>query len=209
MVKNSNKTELGTIRTLANSEEYTRKAEKELSSNMAMLLSEEEYNKVFLESGKAIVTAKEEIQEIKEKKGQELVAKYKATVPTDIGEFENNKIFDKLEDKARVVKYWFDIIRTSETSCRIIDKYTRVPLLETDIAVADKIIKATFEEKQQADEDWEKIERITKNSPNCWAEVTRLDTDFCRIQIKGTPNAYEVNLKGALEIIQDMFGMDI
>lgn len=67
----------------------------------------------------------------------------------------------------------------------------------------------TVAEKQQADKNWEKIERITKNSPNCWAEVTRLDTDFCRIQVKGTPSAYEVNLKGALEIIQDMFGINI
>ena len=67
----------------------------------------------------------------------------------------------------------------------------------------------TVAEKKQADNNWEKIERITKNSPNCWSEVTRLDTDFCRIQIKGTTQAYEVNLKGALDIIEDMFGMEI
>lgn len=64
-------------------------------------------------------------------------------------------------------------------------------------------------EKQQANKNWELIEKVTKNSPNCWAEVTRLDTDFCRIQIKGTEQAFEVNLSGALDIIEDMFGLDI
>jgi len=67
----------------------------------------------------------------------------------------------------------------------------------------------TVAEKQQADKNWEKIQRITNNIPNCWAEVTRLDIDFCRIQVKGNTQAYEVNLKGALEIIEDMFGIDI
>lgn len=67
----------------------------------------------------------------------------------------------------------------------------------------------TVAEKQQANKKWEQIKRITNNTPNCWAEVTRLDTDFCRIQVKGNPQAYEVDLKGALEIIQDMFGIDI
>lgn len=64
-------------------------------------------------------------------------------------------------------------------------------------------------EKFQADKNWELIEKITSNTPNCWAEVKRLDTDFCRIKIKGTERAYEVNLKGALDIMQDMFGIEI
>ncbi len=67
----------------------------------------------------------------------------------------------------------------------------------------------TVAEKQQANKNWELIEKVTKNSPNCWAEVTRLDIDFCRIQVKGTEYAYEVNLSGALDIIEDMFGLDI
>lgn len=67
----------------------------------------------------------------------------------------------------------------------------------------------TVAEEQQANKNWEKIQIITNNTPNCWVEVTRLDIDFCRIQIKGTTQAYKVNLKGALEIIQDMFGIDI
>lgn len=67
----------------------------------------------------------------------------------------------------------------------------------------------TVAEEQQADKNWEKIERIARNSPNCWAEVTRLDRDFCRIQIKGTTQAYEVNLRGALGIMEDMFGMKL
>lgn len=67
----------------------------------------------------------------------------------------------------------------------------------------------TVAEKQQADKKWEIIKKITSNTPNCWSEVTRLDTDFCRIQVKGTTQAYEVNLKGALEIMKDMFGVDI
>lgn len=67
----------------------------------------------------------------------------------------------------------------------------------------------TVAEKQQADKNWELIERITNNTPNCWAEVTRLDTDFCRIQIRGNEKKFEVTLRGALDIIQDMFGVNI
>lgn len=67
----------------------------------------------------------------------------------------------------------------------------------------------TVAEKQQADKNWELIERITNNTPNCWAEITRLDTDFCRIQVRGSEQAYEVNLKGAIDIIKDMFGINI
>ena len=64
-------------------------------------------------------------------------------------------------------------------------------------------------EKKQLDKKWKLIKRIVDNTPNCWAEVTRLDIDFCRIQIKGTDNKFEINLKGALDIIKDMFGVDI
>lgn len=140
-----NKTCLGIIRTLANAEVYTRKAEKELINNMFMPLSEEDNKKVFLESGKRIVTAKEDIQEVKENKIKELINKYKSTEDTIVlAEEEREKIFAELESKSKVVENWFEVIRTSERTCKIMDKYTKVELLETTIQVADKIIKETF-----------------------------------------------------------------
>lgn len=146
MNKDTNKTELGIIRTLANTEEYTRKAEKELSRNMFIPLSENEYKRVFNVSGKGIVTAKEDIQEIKERKIKELIARNKPMPPVD--QKQINKTFAELESKSNVVSYWYRIIKTSETTCQIIDKYTKVILIETDIMIADRIIKATFEETE-------------------------------------------------------------
>ncbi len=66
-----------------------------------------------------------------------------------------------------------------------------------------------FEGKIQSDKNWELIEKIINNTPNCWVEVKRLDTDFGRIEIKGTTLGFETNLKGILEIIEDMFETDI
>ena len=144
MSENFNNTELGVIRTLANVEEYTRKAEKMLIDNMFMPLKEEENKKVFLESGKRIVTAKEDIQEIKERKIQELINKNKLTVEICTTN-KLNKIFARLEEKTKVVSYWVEVIKTSENTCKIIDKYTKIELLETTMPIVDRIIKATFE----------------------------------------------------------------
>lgn len=143
MLKDTNKTELGIIRSLANTEEYVRKAEKELSSNMFMSLSKEEYKRVFNINGINIVKAKEDIQEIKERKIQNLVSNYQQI--TTVTSEDIDKTFAELESKSKVASYWYSIIRSSENTCRIIDKYTGTMLLETDIMIANKIIKATFE----------------------------------------------------------------
>lgn len=142
--RNTNKTELGMIRTLANAEEYARKAERELINNMFMPLNEEENKKVFLEGGKKIVTAKEDIKEIKEKKINELIDKYKQKKQYSFSEKEYAKTYIELYLKSKVVRNWFEVIRTSEKTCKIIDRYTKVDLLETDIQIADMIIKDTF-----------------------------------------------------------------
>lgn len=144
MNKTIDKTELGVIRALANTEEYTRKAEKELISNMFMPLNEEENKKVFLDSGKRIVTAKEDIQAIKEKKTKELIDKYKQNEQCSFSDKEYTKTYIELYLKSKVVRNWFEVIRTSEKTCKIIDRYTKVDLLETDIQIADMIIKDTF-----------------------------------------------------------------
>lgn len=144
MFKATNKSELGAIRTLANAENYARKAEKELSRNIGIKLSEEEYKRVFNINGIAIVTAKEDIQEIKERKIKELIARNKPMPP--VSQEQINRTFVELENKSKVVSYWYSITKTSETTCQIIDKETKVILLETDIMIANRIIKATFED---------------------------------------------------------------
>ena len=109
-----------------------------------MPLNEEENKKVFLDSGKRIVTAKEDIQAIKEKKIKELIDKYKQNEQYSFSEKEYTKTYIELYLKSKVVRNWFEVIRTSEKTCKIIDRYTKVDLLETDIQIADMIIKDTF-----------------------------------------------------------------
>lgn len=59
--------------------------------------------------------------------------------------------------------------------------------------------------QKEIEDDWKLIQDIINSEPQFWAEVTRLGKDFCKIQIKRTPFAFEVNVKGALEIIKSMF----
>lgn len=213
MINNTNKTELGAIRILANTEEYTRKAEKELSRNIEIKLGDEEYKRVFNINGIAIVTAKEDIQEIKERKIKELIGKYESTIgyllPPDL----EDKVFERIEQKSKNKESWFEVIRTSknpcEGTCKIIDKDTKVTLLETEIPIADKIIKATFgrteDELQKADKLWEEIKHIINIISSNSLKVTRVDTDYCIFYICGNPNEvieYESTLEDVLNTMR-------
>lgn len=83
----------------------------------------------------------------------------------------------------------------------------RVANLKSDCKMWKKIAENNNKNinPEEAEKDWNKIQEITSTIPNFWAEVIRLDTDFCQIKVKGTPFAYEVDLKGALCIILDLF----
>ncbi len=210
MNKDTNKTELGVIRTLANAEEYARKAEKELSSNIGMPLNNEKYDRVFNISGINIVKAKEDIQEIKKRKIKELINKYESiTGIILLPQKVETEIFTEIENKSKAINNWFEVIRTSQEpcqgTCQIIDKYTKVILLETTIPIADKIIKATFgrtqEEKQKADKLWEEIENKMKYSLR---KITRVDIDYGIVNFTECPELlipFETTLEECLTYI--------
>lgn len=141
--------ELEIIRTLANTEEFLRKAEKTLIDNMFMPLNTEEHKKVFLEIGKNIVKGKEDIQEIKTSKVKELINKHNVnTIVSSSSEVDINTAIAEFEDISKVVTSWINIVKTGDTLYKIVDKYTNVFILEADIMIVKRIIKEYTETKR-------------------------------------------------------------
>ena len=141
--------ELEVIRTLANTEQFLRKAERTLIDNMFMPLSTEEHQKVFLEIGKNIVKGKEDIQDIKARKVKELINKHNVnTIVSSTSEADINTTIAEFKDISKVVTFWISVVRTGDTLYKIVDKYTNVSILEADIMIVKRIIKEYTEMKR-------------------------------------------------------------
>ena len=163
------------------------KAEREFNIIEVIPLNNGENEKAILEEiSKNVTNGKERIQKIKEKKIKELIDKYKS-VRKDIEERLNNKkelgipesiqkdihsILNELHKKSEVPSYWYKVEWRGASSCQIIDKDTKVPIITTDINIVQKIIEDTFgtetsrELKAQADKEWKKIVTINDNRHN-------------------------------------------
>lgn len=192
------KTELGEIKALANAEYNIRNANREIENYFIHFKKNGDEKIILNELRKNIFNIEKKIRKIKGKKMKELLDKYKE-VPKDIEERLNNtkelgipksilkdidSILDELNKKSEVPSYWYKIEWRGCSTCRIIDKDTKIPIITTDINIVQKIIEDTFgtetakELKERADREWEKILTINNNM-YCGVGLKRVNTYSC------------------------------
>lgn len=192
------KTELGEIRALANAEYNIKNANRVIENYFTHFKNNGDEKIILNELRKNTFNSEKKIRKIKGKKMKELLDKYKE-VPKDIEERLNNtkelgipesilkdihSILKELEKKSEVPSYWYKIEWRGHSTCRIIDKDTKVPIITTDINIVQKIIEDTFgtetakELKERADREWEKIVTINNNR-YYGVELERVNTYSC------------------------------
>lgn len=66
---------------------------------------------------------------------------------------------------------------------------------------------AEMAERQQIEDNWDKIQIILKNCPKCGIKVIRKDIDACYIVMEEVEQAFEANMQDTLRGIQEILGI--
>ncbi len=66
---------------------------------------------------------------------------------------------------------------------------------------------AEMQERQQIEDNWNKIQIVLKNCPKCGIKVIRKDIDACYIVMEEVEQAFEANMQDTLRGIQEILGI--